>query len=631
MIRLLSLAFIITVVSAVPDGYAQNITPVTPQPVSQQILPGAFVLRNGATISVPEKQPEVAAIARYLVEKLKPATGFSFPIITTGSATISLGIRQKKDPALGNEGYTFKSSPSGIAIEANSPAGIFYGVQTLLQLLPPQIEGGKVVDAEWTMACVSITDFPRFPWRGLMLDVARHFFTKEEVKAYIDQMARYKFNRFHWHLTDDEGWRLQIKSLPELTNIGAWRVPRTGMFGTMRPAQPGEKPTYGGFYTQDDVREVIQYAKSRYIEILPEIEMPGHSMAAIASYPRLSVTNDTATRVNPGSPFATWANGTFTMHVDNTLDPTDEYTYDFINKVLTEVAALFPFEYVHVGGDECYKGFWERDPGVQAFMKKNKISNGTALQSYFSKRVSKIVESKKKKMIGWDEILEGGIAPNAAVMAWRGVKGGVEASHLKHPVVMSPAIDWYLDMMQGDVSTEIPVYGTTRLNNVYHFNILPAGIDSAYVVGGQANVWTEQIATNAQAQYMTYPRALAVAETLWSPPGRKNWRNFVERVESQFVRFDAAGVNYSRNVYDPVIKITSEGDQYAIEMSTEIDGIDLYYTVDSALPDQHHPKYSGGKIMLPPDMYRFRVVSYRNGKPVGNPIIIRREDLEKRK
>jgi len=352
-------------------------------------------------------------------------------------------------------------------------------------------------------------------------------------------------------------------------------------------------------------------------------------MAAIASYPELSVTNDTTIRVNPGSSFATWGNGTFVMHVDNSLDPTDEDTYVFLNKVFTEVAALFPFEYIHIGGDECYKGFWERDPGVQAFMKKNKIANGVELQAYFMKRVGKIIESKKKKVIGWDEILEGGIAPNAAVMAWRGVKGGVEASHLKHPVVMSPAIDWYLDMMQGDVSTEIPVYGTSRLDKVYNFNLLPPGIDSSYVIGGQANIWTEQIATNAQAQYMTYPRALAVSETLWSPLRNKNWNNFVQRVEAQFVRFDAAGVNYSRSVYDPEIKITREGDLYAIEMRTELEGLDLYYTVDNAQPNQYHPKYTG-KIVLPPDLYRFRVISFRNGKPVGNPITIRREDLEKR-
>jgi len=629
MSRLLSI-FVFAFVFATPQLRAQTLpTGITPVPVNLQVQPGQFQLTRETTIGVANQQPEVTAIATYLSDKLKPATGFALKTVTTSGAGITLSLKAKADPKLGKEGYTFTASSSAINIEANTPNGLFYGVQTLLQLLPPQIENRTPVDMSWQIQAVTITDYPRFAWRGLMLDVARHFFTKEEVKAYIDRMARYKFNRFHWHLSDDEGWRIQINSLPQLTNVGAWRVPRTGLFGTMRPPQPGEKATYGGFYTQDDIREVIAYAKARYIEILPEIDIPGHSMAAVASYPQLSVTNDTTTRVNPGSSFATWGNGTFTMHVDNTLDPTDENTYTYLTKVFTEVAALFPFEYIHVGGDECYKGYWERDPGVQAFMKKNKIANGIELQAYFMKRVAKIVEGRKKKMIGWDEILEGGIAPNAAVMAWRGVKGGVEASHLKHPVVMSPAIDWYLDMMQGDVSTEIPVYGTTRLNNVYKFNLLPQGIDSTYVMGGQANLWTEQIATIAQVQYMTYPRALAVSETLWSPLRNKDWKNFVTRVEDQFVRLDAAGVNYSRNVYDPIVKITKEGDQYAFEINTELDDIDVYYTVDNAIPNPYHPRYTS-KVVFPSDAYRFRAVSYRNGKQVGNPILIRREDLEKR-
>lgn len=609
---------------------AQSHISVTPIPVSLKRLDGEYILRQQATIAIPEKQPQIAAVAAYLAEKLKPATGYDVRVVTNPGSQITLALKAKPDPVLGKEGYTLQSAPEGIVIEANSAAGLFYGVQTLLQLLPPAIESSETQNVTWRIPAVSIIDYPRFGWRGLMFDVARHFFTKDEVKAYIDQMARFKFNRLHWHLTDDQGWRIEIKSLPALTKVGAWRVPRTGLFNTMRDPQPGEKASYGGFYTQEEVKEIIQYARSRYIEILPEVDIPGHSMAAIASYPGLSVTNDTSIRVNPGSSFATWGNGTFVMHVDNSLDPTDEATYGFLDKVFTELAALFPFEYIHVGGDECYKGFWERDPGVQAFMKKNKIASGVELQAHFMKRVARIVESKKKKVIGWDEILEGGIAPNAAVMAWRGVKGGVEATHLKHWVVMSPATEWYLDMMQGDVSTEIPVYGTSRLETVYNFNILPPGIDSTYVLGGQANIWTEQIATNAQMQYMTYPRALAVSETLWSPKVNKNWQNFVQRVESQFVRFDMAGVNYSTSVYDPIIRITRQGDQFAVEMKTELDDIDLYYTVDNALPNPHHPKYTGGQIILPQDIYRFRVVSYRQGQPVGNQILIAREELEKR-
>src|SRR5258708_24421388 len=310
-----------------------------------------------------------------------------------------------------------------------------------------------------------------------MLDVSRHFFPKEYVKEYIDQIARYKFNRFHWHLTDDNGWRIEIKSLPKLTEVGAWRVPRVGTFGRNEAPKPGEAATDGGFYTQEDIKEIVQYAKERFIEILPEVDVPGHSMAAIASYPELSVTKDPNIKVNPGSNFAKWGNGTFEMFIDNTLNPIDEKVYQFLDKVFGEMAGLFPFEYVHMGGDECYKGYWERDAHVQDFMKKMNIKNGEELQAYFNKRVYKMLSDKNKKLIGWDEILEGGIAPGAAVMSWRGSKGGIEASRLKHTVVMSPAPMYYLDMGQGEPSVEPPLYNIARLQALYSFNILRQGID----------------------------------------------------------------------------------------------------------------------------------------------------------
>jgi hexosaminidase len=382
------------------------------------------------------------------------------------------------------------------------------------------------------------------------LDVSRHFQPKEYVKAYIDRLARFKFNRFHWHLTDDNGWRVEIKSLPKLTEVGAWRVPRTGTFNSNDAPKEGEAATYGGFYTQADIKEIVQYAKDRYVEILPEIDVPGHSMAANASYAELSVTKDPNLKVNPGSVYSKWfGNGKFEMYLDNTMNPTDEKVYQFLDNVVTEVAQMFPFEYIHMGGDECYKGYWERDANVQAFMKKNNIKDGTQLQNYFAGRVNKIVQSKKKKMIGWDEILEGGTPPpGATVMSWRGTKGGIEASHKKYPVIMSPAPIYYLDMMQGDPSVEVPVYGTSRLKELYQFDIIVPEIDSAYVMGGQANLWTEQIPTAAQLEYMIYPRALAVSESLWSPRAKKNYTKFVAKVENQFDRFDAEKVNYSTSL-----------------------------------------------------------------------------------
>jgi hexosaminidase len=379
------------------------------------------------------------------------------------------------------------------------------------------------------------------------------------------------------------------------------------------------------------MKEIIQYAKSRYIEILPEIDVPGHSMAALAAYPELCVTKDTSLRVNPGSSFSTWhGNGSFTMHLDNTLNPTDEKVYTFLDKVVGEIATLFPFEYIHMGGDECYKGFWERDPKVQAFMKKNNLKDGIALQAYFTKRVNTIVTSKKKKMIGWDEILEGGIAPGAAVMSWQGVKGGIEASHLKHPVVMSPAPDFYLDMRQGDPAVEPPVYSNARLKTVYNFNLLPKEIDSTYVLGGQGNLWTEQIPTEAQVEYMTFPRAWAMSETLWSPTSKKNWDDFVTRVEKHFVRYDYAKVNYATSIYDPIIvvKKNAEG-KIVVELSTEASGLELFYSLDNTLPNSYSDKYSKA-IVFPPDVDQFRVIAYRDNKPIGHLISIKMEDLMKR-
>ena len=612
---------------------AQDIS-IIPVPVSQQLGQGSFELSAATVLVVPSKQPAIQKIAGYFSDKIKPATGLTLKTSeTTGnSSTIQFALNAKPDAKLGNEGYLLETNSTNVKISANTPAGLFYGVQTLLQLLPKEIESGKMQSqVKWQVPAVTISDYPRFSWRGIMLDVSRHFFSKEYVKEYIDQLARYKFNRFHLHLTDDNGWRVEIKSLPKLTQVGAWRVPRTGTFGSNDAPKPGEKASDGGFYTHEDIKELVQYAKERYVEIIPEIDVPGHSMAALAAYPELCVTKDTTIRVNPGSSFSKWfGNGKFEMYIDNTLNPTDEKVYQFLDKVFTEVATLFPYEYIHMGGDECYKGYWERDPGVQAFMEKNKLANGEELQSYFTKRVGKIIASKKKKMIGWDEILEGGIAPGAAVMSWRGTKGGIEASHLKHPVVMSPATQYYLDMVQGETSIEPPVYDIARLQDTYALSILPEGIDSTFVLGGQGNLWTEQIPTEPQVEYMTYPRAFAIAETMWSPKNKKEWNGFIGRVEDHFERFDEAGINYAPSVYDPIIKVKKNADgQLAINLITEVPGIDIFYTVDNTIPNQHYPKYTE-TIVLPAGADMLRVITYRGNKPLGRLVSIKTEDLEKR-
>ena len=604
---------------------------IIPAPVQMVYGKGIFFISNTTSIGIPSKQPMLAKTADYLAIRLQTVRGFKPAVVESIQAPIQFILNSKPDARLGKEGYTLNVTPTSVTVQANSPAGIFYGVQTILQLLPKEIEGKTTGrNVSWHIPVVNIVDYPRFAYRGIMLDVSRHFFPKEYVKAYIDQLARYKFNRLHWHLTDDNGWRIEIKSLPKLTEVGAWRVPRTGTFGSNEAPQPGEAATYGGFYTHEDIKEVVQYAKDRFIEILPEVDVPGHSMAAIAAYPELCVTKDASVKVNPGSNFSKWfGGGKFEMYIDNTLNPTDEKVYQFLDKVFTEVAMLFPYEYIHMGGDECYKGYWERDANVQAFMKKNNLKNGEELQSYFSKRVAKIITAKKKKVIGWDEILEGGVAPGVSVMSWRGTKGGIEASHLKHPVVMSPAPMYYLDMRQGEPSVEPPVYDNARLKDVYSFDPFPAEMDTTYVLGGQANLWTEQIPTTPQVEYMTYPRAFAVSETMWSNKNKKDWSGFVKRVESHFDRFDQAGINYARSIYDPVIKVTRSNERLVVEITTEVDGLDIYYTLDNTIPNQYFPKYSG-PVTLGKDVDMVRIMTYRKGKPIGKLISIRTEDLEKR-
>lgn len=607
---------------------------IIPEPVSIKKGKGSFTITASTAINMLTHQSaEVMPVAKYLVNTLKPAMGFT-PAITEGGTGvgIQLQLNTKSNLSLGKEGYLFDVTADGISIKANTAAGLFYGVQTLLQLLPKEIESKhKVSDINWIIPEVSIIDYPRFAWRGLMLDVSRHFFSKDYVKSYIDRMARYKYNRFHWHLTDDNGWRLEIKSYPKLTQVGAWRVPRIGTFGSNDDPKENEKATDGGFYTQEDVKEIIQYAKERFIEILPEIDVPGHSMAAIAAYPELCVTKNPAIKVNPGTNFSTWfGNGKFEMHIDNTLNPTDENVYTFLDKVFGEVATLFPFDYIHIGGDECYKGYWERDANVQAFMKKNNIKDGEALQSYFTRRVSKIIINKKKKPIGWDEILEGGIAPEAAVMSWRGVKGGIEASHLKHPVVMSPAPDYYLDMNQGEPSIEPPIYNTARLKQVYQFNIVPKEVDSTYVLGGQANLWTEQIPTPAQAEYMTFPRAFAVAETLWTPNNKKDWDSFIKKVEYQHERLRLAKVNYATSMYDPIITVSkNEAGKMVIRMEAEVPDTQIFYTFDNTIPGQYSDLYTA-PVEFPNGADSFRVIAFRNGTTVGRLITFKTEELVKR-
>ncbi len=601
---------------------------IIPQPVEVQPSDGSFTLTNNSTIGYDSQ--DCRKIADMLSERLNHSTGFSIKPQQDKAGSIQFILNKVAVPQIGKEGYTLDASAKGVIISANAPAGLFYGMQTLLQLFPKEVESKSAVNTALTIPSVKITDYPRFGWRGIMLDVSRNFFTKEEVKQYIDEIARYKFNTLHWHLTDDNGWRIEIKSLPKLTEVGAWRVPRFGQFGDRSAPKPGEAATVGGFYTQADIKEIIQYAQDKYITILPEIDVPGHSMSAIASYPELSCTKDPNTKVNPGSSFSEWFdNGTFKMNIDNTLNPSDEKVYEFLDKVFTEMAAIFPNPYIHVGGDECYKGFWTKDAGCQALMKKMNMTKPEELQAYFMKRVETILKSKGKKLIGWDEILEGGLAPEATVMSWRGIKGGIEAAKMGHDVVMTPTTFAYLDYQQGERTIEPLIYADLRLTKCYSFDPVPEGVDARYILGGQGNLWTEQVVTLHHAEYMTWPRGWALAEDFWSPNSSKNWTNFIQRVENQFPRADLEGVNYSTAIYDAIINVKGKEGKMTAELGSEVPGLDIFYTIDGAMPNTYSPKYIK-PVDIPEGPVTLRVVTYRGGKQIGHLITLKPEELKKR-
>ena len=603
--------------------FAQTEKMLIPIPSSVIKQTGSYSLHDSFLISVSAENKEVENIASQLSKALSAPTGFKISIKKNiPSSTIQLRILSVADKNFGEEGYKLSVSKKGIIISANKPAGLFYGSQTLMQLLPKEIENKAVVkNIEWNIPCIEILDQPRFAWRGLMFDVSRHFFGKQDVKDFIDNMVKYKFNLLHLTLANDEGWRVQIKSLPKLTEVGAWNVKRVGTFGDFSKPTPDEPKDYGGFYSQDDIKEIVEYAKERFVNVLPEIDIPGHSLAAIASYPELSCTPGAENyRVRSGEKIIDWHQGGFTALVDNTICPANENVYPFLDKVFTEVAQLFPFEYIHIGGDECAKNFWEKSDAIKQLMQKEGLKTMEEVQSYFEKRVEKIIESKGKKVIGWDEILEGGLAPNAAVMSWRGIKGGIEAAKLGHDVVMSPTTFAYLDYMQGDRVIEPPVYATLRLKTAYSFDPVPEGVDPKFIKGGQANLWTEQIYNTRHLQYMLWPRSLAIAECLWSSKENKNWNDFSKRVESTFERMDIEHVKYARAMFDPIFEVKNDTNgAMQIILSTEINDLVIYYSWDNSNPDNYYPKYTE-PLLSPKDASMIKVITYRAGKPIGRQI-----------
>ncbi len=572
---------------------------------------GEFVINSATRIDLSQA-PQSGGVANYLQEKLAPAMGFTLQIATTGairSNAIALQIVDAMELE-GDEAYSIRSSKEKVVISAKTSHGLFNGVTTLLQLLPAEIASDSVQKADWKIASVYIEDYPEYEWRGLMLDVSRHFFTKEEVMDYIDVMALYKYNVFHWHLTDDQGWRIEIKQYPELTQKGAWRVPREGDWWSFDPPKPGEEATYGGFYTQEEIKEVIAYAAERFITVLPEIDVPGHSLALISCFPDMTCKTPKARNleVNPGSKF--WGK------VPNTLCLGNEAVYEMFDNIFDEVIELFPSEYIHVGGDEAWKGFWRTCRRCRKNRRENGIVGVDKHQSYFIQRMEDIVRAKGREIIGWDEILEGGLADNAAVMSWRGTEGGIAAAKAKHKVVMSPSPYCYLDLYQGNTDYEPITYNMARLTDSYHYNPMPEGIDPQYILGIQGNLWSEEVSEMRHAQYMTWPRSFAIAEGGWAKDEQKDWANFQPRVEEHFKRFDLAKIKYAKSVYDPQYEIKKEGGRKYIKFFGEFANINFHYSFQGAEPDSFYP-VGNDWVQIPLGASYVKVAGFRDEEQMG--------------
>ncbi|MBL0024987.1 MAG: family 20 glycosylhydrolase [Saprospiraceae bacterium] len=551
---------------------AQRNVSIIPQPVSLQINQGAFVIDNSTAVKFNTADKELKLAVNFFSAAIRNISGKT--LLLNDVAKNNIVFKIAKTNGIGDEGYTLNVSPSSITIVANTKAGVIYGIQSLLQTLPA-IRTNEVLQ----VPCMSITDFPRFKYRGMHLDVSRHFFSPEFVKEYINLLASYKMNTFHWHLVDDQGWRIEIKKYPLLTSVGAWRVDQTDKVWASRPqAKTGEAATYGGYYTQEQIKDIIKYAAERNVTIIPEIEMPGHVASAIASYPALSCTQQQQLPLTGGN---------YSGMSSNYCAGNDS-VFTFLENVLTEVIALFPSKYIHIGGDEVEKGPWKVCPKCQTRIKSSHLENEDGLQSYFIKRIEKFINSKNRKIIGWDEILEGGLAPEATVMSWRGEAGGIEAAKAHHDVIMTPGSPVYFDHYQaGPEGEPLAIGGMNTLKKVYDYEPIPKELNAAeakYVLGAQANLWAEYITTAEQVEYMVLPRMLALAEVVWSPKENKNWENFNERLKNHFKAFGQRGLHYSLGNFTVSIKPSSQNGRLFVDLSTEILNAAIYYTTDGTEP-----------------------------------------------
>lgn len=526
-------------------GKAQEIS-LIPQPSRLETKTGSFTLSPATKILLAA--PGLEKSASFLNDYLQHFYGFRLQVTKAVQQknSIVLGLKPMKHPIPG--AYTLEVNGTGIDILGDNATGTFYGIQSLIQLLPLEKKQDLAVPN------LAVEDRPRFAYRGMHLDVGRHFFSKEFVKKFIDFIAMHKMNTFHWHLTEDQGWRIEIKKYPKLTQVGAYRN------GTILGHHPGTGNTrtrYGGYYTQEEVKEIVKYAADRFVTVIPEIELPGHASAAIAAYPQLSCFPEEATR---HAPKVTWNGDSTGKQVQqawgvypDVFAPT-EYTFRFLQDVLDEVMQLFPSKYIHIGGDECPKDNWKRSPFCQQLIRDKGLKDEHGLQSYFIQRIEKYLNGKGRQIIGWDEILEGGLAPNATVMSWRGEQGGIEAAKQKHNVIMTPGGWVYFDHAQNKPEDSLTIGGYTTLQKVYGYEPVPKELEATqekYVLGAQANVWTEYMNNPAKVEYMIFPRMSALSEVLWSAKEARNWGGFEKRMQTQVKRYNWWNINYNHQYLNP--------------------------------------------------------------------------------
>ena len=559
-----------------------------PQPVSMTTGTETFKLPSNITIAYDS--PTLLEAANFIGQTLKEKTGSEFTTTNnTEDANITL---EQWTNAPKPEAYKLEIDDDQIEIKAADHSGAIYALQTIMQLLPEEVYGAK--HQTYLLPEVEITDYPRFKWRGMHLDCSRHFFTADEIKTYIDYLAMHKLNIFHWHFTDDQGWRMESKKYPLLTEKSAWRVDRSDKDWNDREplnSEKSEKATYGGFYTQEQIKDVVAYAKERGITVIPEVEMPGHSSEVFAAYPELSCLGELQD-VTPG--------GHYPKDMATAFCAGNEEAFTFLENILIETAELFPnAPYIHIGGDEVDKKFWDNCPKCKARKKKEGLKDSHELQSYFIKRIEKFVNEKiGKPIIGWDEILEGGLAPNATVMSWQGVRGGITAAKAGHDVVMTPNSHLYFDYYQNNPEEEptaIGGYLTTKM--VYSYEPIDASFsaeEAKHILGAQANLWTEFIPTFSHVEYMALPRMSALAEVVWSPKEARNWDEFSKRLATHNNRLGAMGANYHKGCTQIDFETTynKEEKKFYVTLISEMYGMTIRYTTDGTEPTLESEVYT---------------------------------------